>query len=207
MEYLFLALIWIAYCFLHSYMISIRFTAWMKRILKGYYAFYRLFYVIISFVTLLPVLYYSSQLASDVIITWRPPWSYIRYAIIGLSILIFLKAFFFDYDSLSFVGIRQIFTYNKKSVRTSGGITKSGLLGIVRHPMYLAAIIFLWCMTFRISDIIVNTLLTGYFIIGTLLEERKLVLEFGDSYRQYQKDVPMLVPFVKRRQRQVRMTE
>jgi len=201
MEYLFIALIWIAYCFLHSYMISIRFTTWMKQVLKGYYAFYRLFYVIVSIVTLLPVLYYSEQLASDVIITWHTPWSYVRYALIVLSILIFLKAFFFDYDSLSFVGIRQILNYNKKSVLTTGGITKSGLLGIVRHPMYLAVIIFLWCLTFRLSDIVVNTVLTGYVIIGTFLEERKLVLEFGDSYRKYQKEVPMLVPFLKSRQR------
>jgi len=30
-----------------------------------------------------------------------------------------------------------------------------------------------------------------------MLEERKLVMEFGASYIQYQKEVPMLIPFVK----------
>jgi len=201
MNYLIIALIWIAYCFIHSYMISIRFTAWMKQVLKGYYAFYRFFYVIVSLVTLVPVLYYTAQLASEVIITWRQPWSYIRYGLMILSILVFLKAFFIDYDSLSFVGVRQMLNYNKKPYKTSVRIAKKGLLGIVRHPMYMAAIIFLWCQTFRISDIVVNLVLTAYFIIGTILEEKKLVLEFGNSYRQYQKEVPMLVPLLKLRNR------
>jgi len=30
-----------------------------------------------------------------------------------------------------------------------------------------------------------------------ILEERKLVIEFGDSYIRYQKEVPMLIPFTK----------
>ena len=61
--------------------------------------------------------------------------------------------------------------------------------------MYLALIIFLWCQTYRVTDIIVNTVLTIYVIIGTFLEERKLILEFGDTYLKYQKEVPMLIPF------------
>ncbi|MEI6143491.1 MAG: hypothetical protein WCP85_29715 [Mariniphaga sp.] len=47
------------------------------------------------------------------------------------------------------------------------------------------------------ADIIVNLVLTVYIIIGTFLEEKKLVLEFGETYIQYQKEVPMIVPFTK----------
>jgi protein-S-isoprenylcysteine O-methyltransferase Ste14 len=36
--------------------------------------------------------------------------------------------------------------------------------------------------------------LSVYIIIGCILEERKLLAEFGDAYRQYQRQVPMLVP-------------
>ena len=47
------------------------------------------------------------------------------------------------------------------------------------------------------TELVINTLLTRYVLLGTWLEERKLVLEFGDAYLHYQKEVPMLIPFAK----------
>jgi methanethiol S-methyltransferase len=197
MNYLLIALIWTVYFALHSYLISIRFTELMKHLLKSYYAFYRLFYVVISIVLLYPVFYYTGQLQSEVLITYHPPWSFVRNALIICSLLIFFKAFIFDYDALSFLGIRQLLTFRKNPVNHEGGIKKKGLLGIMRHPMYFTVIIIFWCQTYRLSDIVVNSVLTLYVIIGTMLEERKLVLEYGDAYIQYQKEVPMLIPFTK----------
>jgi protein-S-isoprenylcysteine O-methyltransferase Ste14 len=111
----------------------------------------------------------------------------------------FFWAFFFNYDSLSFFGIRQILNLGKeKKINPQEGIKRNGLLGIMRHPMYLALIIYLWCQTFRVVDIVINSLLTIYVIVGTMLEERKLVLEFGDEYIKYKKEVPMLIPFTKK---------
>jgi protein-S-isoprenylcysteine O-methyltransferase Ste14 len=118
------------------------------------------------------------------------------------SLLMFFVAFFFNYDSLSFFGIRQMLNFGKtKKVNPSEDIKRNGLLGIMRHPMYLALIIYLWCQTFRMMDIVINMVLTIYVIIGTRLEERKLVLEFGDTYIKYQQEVPMLIPFTKARVR------
>jgi protein-S-isoprenylcysteine O-methyltransferase Ste14 len=115
------------------------------------------------------------------------------------ALLIFFWAFFFNYDSLSFFGIRQILNCGKgNKIILTGEIKKNGLLGVIRHPMYFTLIIYLWCQTFRLTDIVVNTLLTIYVIIGTKLEERKLVLEFGEAYIKYQQEVPMLIPFLKK---------
>jgi protein-S-isoprenylcysteine O-methyltransferase Ste14 len=112
----------------------------------------------------------------------------------------FFWAFFFDYDSLSFFGIRQILNSGKeKKIGPSDDLKRSGLLGVVRHPMYFALIIALWCDTFTITNIAVNIILTFYVIMGTILEEKKLLLEFGDAYIKYQQEVPMLIPFTKKR--------
>jgi protein-S-isoprenylcysteine O-methyltransferase Ste14 len=119
-----------------------------------------------------------------------------RYILISGSLIIFWWAFFFDYDFLSFFGIRQILNFGKKN-NSSKVIEKNGLLGIIRHPMYFALIIYLWCQIFSVVDLMVNALLTIYIIIGTFLEEKKLILEFGDSYIKYQQEVPMLIPFTK----------
>jgi protein-S-isoprenylcysteine O-methyltransferase Ste14 len=200
MNYLLTAVLWTGYVSLHSFLISIRFTNLMTRLLKDYYAFYRLFYVLISLVLLIPLINYTSQLDDKIIITYEPPVSYIRYILISGSLLMFFWAFFFNYDSLSFWGIRQILNFRKeKKVNPSGGIKRNGLLGIMRHPMYFALIIYLWCQTFRVIDIVTNSLLTVYVIIGTILEEKKLVLEFGEAYIKYQQEVPMLIPFTKKK--------
>lgn len=198
MEYLLIALLWTGYVSLHSFLISIRFTNLMTRLLKNYYTFYRLFYVLISLILLIPLINYTSQLDEKVIITYELPVSIIRYILISGPLLMFFWAFFFNYDSLSFFGIPQILNFGKENkINPLEGIKKNGLLGIMRHPMYLALIIYLWCQTFRVIDIVINILLTIYVIIGTILEEKKLVLEFGEEYIRYQQKVPMLIPFTK----------
>jgi protein-S-isoprenylcysteine O-methyltransferase Ste14 len=200
MKYLLTVLLWTGYVSLHSFLISIRFTNLMARLLKKYYAFYRLFYVLISFILIIPLINYTSQLDDKVIITYGSIVSIIRYVLISGSLLMFFWAFFIDYDSLTFFGIRQILNFKKeKKINPPGEIKRNGLLGIMRHPMYLALIIYLWCQTFRMVDIVTNTLLTIYVIIGTILEERKLVSEFGEEYIKYKKEVPMLIPFTKRK--------
>ncbi len=197
MKDLYIGLIWSAYCIIHSYLISIRFTQRMKNWLKDYYAFYRLFYVILSFVLLIPVLYYTRLWASPDIFTYGFVGSAIRYILMGIAVFIFIKAFFIDYDLWTFSGIRQMMQFRKPMKQQPAEIKKTGLLGIVRHPLYLGVIVFCWSNTFSITDIVINSVLTIYIFIGTLLEEKKLILEFGDSYIQYKKEVPMIIPYLK----------
>ena len=40
---------------------------------------------------------------------------------------------------------------------------------------------------------------TAYILIAIQLEERDLIGYFGNTYRQYRKDVSMLIPLPKRR--------
>jgi methanethiol S-methyltransferase len=196
MKYLYIIFLWTAYCALHSFLISIQFTKLMTRLLKNYYAFYRLFYIALSIILIIPLLKYSGQPDNQILITYPMPLNIVRQILVSGSLIMFGWAFFFNYDSLSFFGIRQILNFGRKTI-SSNEIRKDGLLGVIRHPMYLALIVFLWCRIFTITDLVVNTLLTIYVFIGTFLEEKKLVLEFGDSYIRYQQEVPMLIPFLK----------
>lgn len=70
-----------------------------------------------------------------------------------------------------------------------------GLYRWVRHPLYLFMILMIWSCPDLTSDrLLFNGLWTVWIVIGSILEERDLVSEFGNAYREYQRKVPMLIP-------------
>ena len=129
MGYLLIASMWIAYCVLHSFLVSTGFTNLLARSLKNYYAFYRIFYVSLSLVLLIPLIRYTDQSDSNIIITYSPLLNIVRIMLILGSLLIFFWAFFIDYDSLSFFGIRQILDFGKtKKINPPEDLKRNGLL-------------------------------------------------------------------------------
>lgn len=66
----------------------------------------------------------------------------------------------------------------------------------VRHPLYLASILALWCHPAPTWDrMLFNGVFTIWIVLGTLWEEGDLAEAFGEDYREYQSRVPMLVPW------------
>jgi protein-S-isoprenylcysteine O-methyltransferase Ste14 len=66
----------------------------------------------------------------------------------------------------------------------------------VRHPLYALSVVLFWSCTDPTADrLLFNVLFTAWIVVGAYFEERDLVAEFGESYREYQRRVPMLVPW------------
>jgi len=66
----------------------------------------------------------------------------------------------------------------------------------VRHPLYFFAILLFWsCPVLTADRLLFNILWTTWVVLATVLEERDLVAQFGDSYSQYQNEVPMILPW------------
>ena len=197
MKYFFLAALWILWCILHSAMISVTVTGYLKRRLKDRYRFYRLFYNLVALVTFLVLIRYGECLREVLIFSWEGPMAVVRWSLLFVAVVLFVAGSR-KYDLHQLAGLRQITSGRVHGALTStGGIATSGVLGITRHPWYLGAMIFIWTWyrDLFICTIVVNGILTAYLIIGTLLEERKLVLEMGDNYREYRRHVSMLIPF------------
>jgi protein-S-isoprenylcysteine O-methyltransferase Ste14 len=115
--------------------------------------------------------------------------------LLGLAVLLFFLGGS-HYDARQFLGIKQIREGTLNNVITNTGeLSTSGVLGITRHPWYLASILFIWARQLDVSAILVNIILTSYLIVGTYLEEKKLIGEFGEKYLAYQKKVSMLIPY------------
>jgi len=69
------------------------------------------------------------------------------------------------------------------------------LYRVVRHPLYLGQVIAFWSAPhMSLGRFALALGLTLYVFVGARLEERDLVDTFGDDYRLYQHDVPMIVP-------------
>jgi len=88
-------------------------------------------------------------------------------------------------------------------LRSSGAMPRklvtSGCYGMVRHPLYLFAILFLCLNPVMTAQWLLLTVLsTIYFVIGALIEERRLAEQFGDEYRRYRSAVPFIFPARKR---------
>ncbi len=92
-------------------------------------------------------------------------------------------------------GIRPIRTALHGKVFREVPFTIRGPYRWVRHPLYACFLVLLWSYPDVTADrLLLNISWTLWIIVGTVLEERDLVIEFGESYRMYQRQVPMLLP-------------
>ncbi|HUL22794.1 MAG TPA: isoprenylcysteine carboxylmethyltransferase family protein [Thermodesulfobacteriota bacterium] len=100
------------------------------------------------------------------------------------------------YNLSQFLGIHQIKTGRTDQTLSKGyTFDKSGILGMIRHPWYTASIMVVWARDLSLPDLLINIVVSAYFIIGTNLEERKLLREYGEKYREYQQTVSMFIPY------------
>jgi protein-S-isoprenylcysteine O-methyltransferase Ste14 len=77
----------------------------------------------------------------------------------------------------------------------AGGLTHRGILGAIRHPWYTGGLCILWVRPKDAASLVTSIMLSLYLVIGAYLEESKLLAEFGDEYRPYQREVSMFLPF------------
>jgi protein-S-isoprenylcysteine O-methyltransferase Ste14 len=155
----------------------------------GNASFYRLGYNVFAITSFAPILYLMKTLPDQPVYQVPAPWSMVMLVGQILAALMLLAAFL-QTDSLSFVGLRQLFEKEK-----SGQLVTRGLYRIVRHPLYTFGLLFVWLTsTVTQNSLTVYLGATVYTLIGAYFEERKLLREFGDEYAEYKKNTSMLIP-------------
>jgi len=78
----------------------------------------------------------------------------------------------------------------------AAGLATRGPYKFVRHPLYFFTLLMIWsCPDITADRLVFNVLWSGWIVIGAWLEEKDLIRDFGQPYREYQKTVPMLIPW------------
>ncbi|MBS1173845.1 MAG: hypothetical protein H6R12_2675 [Proteobacteria bacterium] len=96
-----------------------------------------------------------------------------------------------DYDGSEFLGLRQ-WRAREQRVEDQESFHLSTLHRFVRHPWYSLGLVLLWTRDMDAARLVAATLATGYLVIGSWLEERKLLVYHGERYRSYRQRVPAL---------------
>ena len=137
MNYFILAILWIAYCTLHSALITPRVTKYIKRQLGESYRFYRLFYNAFAVITLGPVVFYTYSIRQIPFFTWDGYLLPVRLLMIAAGLFLFYVGSK-QYDMSTFMGLRQIMeSENHILINSTGKLNSNGILGVVRHHSML----------------------------------------------------------------------
>ena len=183
---------WIVYGFIHSLLASEGAKQLAQKVFPNGFRAYRLTYNLLASVLLLIPIWLMFNYTGELLWHWPDR---LRWIMNGAAIAA-LAAFAFSlrmYDNAEFLGLRQLSCPADK-VSQIPPMSLSTAHRFVRHPWYFYALVILWTREMNAALLTSAVVITLYFVIGSRLEERKLVGCYGEAYRTYQRRVPALIP-------------
>lgn len=114
-------------------------------------------------------------------------------------LIVFLSTFMINHFDL--FGLKQVYEYMRNLEPKPIPFKMSFLYGVIRHPLMLGFIIAFWATPIMTAGHLIFSITTTLYILVAVkfLEERDLRKMHGEQYVTYQKEVPMLIPFTKRK--------
>ena len=189
-----IAVLWIAYYALHSFLASSPVKNRIGRWIGNYFRYYRLSYNLLSVVLFFGIYVYQQQMSSTLYFHSSGFMTTMGWGIVVIGVVIGAIAFM-NYSGAEFIGFVQI----KSKEDFQDTLRISSLNKIVRHPVYFASLlIFIGWFLKSPTDTNLAFVLPSviYLFVGGWFEEKRLVNEFGLEYLAYKKSVKMIIPYV-----------
>lgn len=175
------------YALLHSILAMNRVKVQLYRLIPQTY--YRLTYSILSILLLLPFPFMPWP--SGHLYHLSPPVSYLLHALQLLGLIGFLWSL--RHTALGdFLGWAHLTPTPPQTQLITNGPYR-----LCRHPLYFfGSLIFIAQPYMSYAHVIITLWLVFYFWIGSYIEEKRLLHQFGDVYQTYKETTPRFIPFL-----------
>lgn len=188
-EFWLLAALWGIFYFIHSLLASESARSYLIR--NGIRPpTYRLWYTIVTTSMFITILGFQATFPKVWIFN-STQWNRAIGLMLASGGLFLLKASFRVYPFKGFIGI----------VAEEPTLQTNGLLSKIRHPLYSSTLLLLvgyFLFNPQLSSLVFLLTTCLYLPIGIYLEEKKLIRLFGDAYLAYRREVPALIPRIRR---------
>ena len=187
--YILLCFLWIAYCFVHSFLADGSIKTAIQHKTGTSSRFYRLAYNLFAMAGLIAIISFQLNVKCSPIFLQSALTIFFAAILILAGLFIMLICIIKYFKQLS--GLKNI-----KPVLVTTGFHR-----FVRHPLYLGTFIFLGGAFFAfplLTNLLSFVIIVLYTLWGIGLEEKKLVKVFGEDYIRYQNAVPKIIPRIHR---------
>lgn len=193
MQILGLIVNFLIFSLIHSFTASLTFKDFAKKIMGDSYRYYRFIYVFISVVSWILLMHiFAPEINGTLYAVHGLPYYLLR--LVQISGLFLVANSLNTFNVWDFLGIKSLMAAEPTDRQNESLYTK-GLYSFTRHPIYLFSLLAIWTnpiMTYYWLWLCI--LITAYCYFGSIFEERKLVLQYGQQYVEYQKRVPRIIP-------------
>jgi protein-S-isoprenylcysteine O-methyltransferase Ste14 len=181
----------------HSVMARPAFKRWWTRIVPS--SLERSTYVLLASLLLALLFWQWRPLPAAVWSVQDPAARMALHALCALGwVIVLLSTFMINHFDL--FGLRQVYLSLRGREYTHLPFVTRALYRFVRHPIMLGFLIAFWSTPdMTLGHLLFSIATTGYIFIGVWLEERDLAVVHGGDFERYRQEVPMFVPFSRRR--------
>ena len=183
---------WIGYFTLHSILASLAVKRRVAAARPNLMPYYRLAFNILAVLLLLPILWLIYYDHGPMLWRWQGIAAWLANGLALAAIFGFWSTLR-SYDMQEFLGFRQL-RFHIRKVEDQEHFHLSRFHRFVRHPWYFFGLVILWTRDMSAALLLSSAIITLYFIVGSRLEEKKLLAYHGDTYRRYMARVPGLMP-------------
>lgn len=151
-------------------------------------------YVLISSLALILLFWLWQPIGGVVWNVEQPALRMVLYGLFALGFaIVLLSTFLINHFDL--FGLRQVYLYLRGKEYAQLRFGTPLLYRHVRHPLYLGWLLAFWATpTMTIAHLVFAIATTVYIFMAIQFEEKDLLDTFGDDYRRYRENVPMIVP-------------